>query len=82
MPDYFTFAVRRRREVAPDWPEPTVSFHLTAEVGGEVFDEAIIDVGFGEAGGWQRETVTSHLMILLESSRSAFLCCLLRFRWQ
>ena len=63
MPDYFTFAVRRRREVAPDWPEPTVSFHLTAEVGGEVFDEAIIDVGFGEAGGWQRETVTSHLMM-------------------
>ncbi len=64
LPDYFTFAVRRRREVGPDQPEPTVSLHLTGEVGGEVFDEAIIDVGFGEAGGWQRETVTSHLLMI------------------
>jgi len=62
LDDHFVFAIRRTRDVEPDQPEPTVSFHVTAEVGGVVFDEATLHVGFRDELEWDPEVVRSNLL--------------------
>jgi len=60
--DQFTFRVTRSRESGFDEPEPTVRFHVTAEVAGSVFDEALIDVTIRQEIDWEPETVSSNLL--------------------
>lgn len=60
--DHFVFAMRRIQEGDPSQPEPTISFHVTAQVAGAVFDEATVDVGFRDTTEWEPETVASDLL--------------------
>jgi predicted nucleotidyltransferase component of viral defense system len=60
--DYFAFRLTRSREANSEEPEATVRFHVTAEVAGSVFDEAVIDVEIRQRIEWEPETVKSHLL--------------------
>ena len=60
--DQFSFRVTRSREASLEEPEPTVRFHVTAEVAGSVFDEALIDVTIRQEIDWEPEIVSSNLL--------------------
>jgi hypothetical protein len=60
--DQFSFRVTQSRESGVEEPEPTVRFHVTAEVAGSVFDEAVIDVAITQEIDWEPETVSSNLL--------------------
>ncbi len=62
LQDHFAFVVRRSRETDPNHPEPSVSFHVTAQVAGLVFDEATIDVEAQGSFDWEPDVVTSDLL--------------------
>ncbi len=62
LDDHFVFRLTRTREAVSEHPEPTVRFHVTAELAGAVFDECTIDVGLGGSGEWDMEHVTSNLL--------------------
>ncbi len=60
--DKFAFRITRSREAGLEEPEPTVRFHVTAEVAGTVFDEALIDVTIRQEIDWEPEVVSSNLL--------------------
>ncbi len=62
LEDHFAFRITRSREASLEELEPTIRFHVTTEVAGTVFDEAVIDVGIRQQIDWEPETVSSNLL--------------------
>jgi len=62
LDDHFIFRARRIRDADSEQPEPTVRFHLTVELAGQVFDEATLDVAVNTHADWKPERVRSHLL--------------------
>lgn len=62
LDDFFNFTIRRTENPEMDQPEPTVRFHVTAEIAGQVFDEARIDVAINTPIDWAPETVRSNVL--------------------
>lgn len=62
LDDHLIFRTRRIRDADSEQPEPTVRFHLTVEVAGQVFDEATLDVAVNTHADWKPERVRSHLL--------------------
>lgn len=60
--DNFSFRIRRGGTPDLEAPEPTVRFHVTAEVAGQLFDEATIDVVVDARREWEPQIVRSHLL--------------------
>ena len=46
--DYFTFAVERTRQLAPTVEAAAVRYHVAAQLAGRQFEDATVDVGFGD----------------------------------
>lgn len=62
LDDHFVFRTRRVRDADSEQPEPTVRFHVTVEVAGQLFDEATLDVAVSAHADWKPEHVKSHLL--------------------
>lgn len=60
--DHFVFEIRRTDAPDPEFPEPSVRYHVRAYIGAVLFDEATIDVGFQIDSGWSPQLVTSDLL--------------------
>ncbi len=61
LQDYFMF-LTRRVSAPRDAPEPTVRFHVTAQIAGSVFDEGTLDIAVGAPVAAKLETIASHLL--------------------
>lgn len=62
LDDHFVFRPRRMRDADSEQPEPTVRFHVTVEVAGQLLDEATLDVAVNTHADWKPERVKSHLL--------------------
>lgn len=62
LEDFFNFTIRRTETPEMDQPEPTVRFHVSAEIAGQVFDEARIDFAINTPIDWTPETVRSNVL--------------------
>jgi len=63
LDDFFTFAVRRTDALDDAGDFRAIRFHVTAQLAGRVFDQFVIDVGFGDAGSWAPDPIeTSDLL--------------------
>lgn len=62
LKDSFTFRLRRVGTADAEAPEPTVRFHVTAEIAGAVFDEATIDIAVGAPFEEPLDKVDSNLL--------------------
>jgi hypothetical protein len=63
LDDYFTFAVRRTDALDNADEFRAIRFHVIAELAGRVFDQFVVDVGFGESVSWTPDTIeTSDLL--------------------
>jgi hypothetical protein len=63
LDDFFTFAVRRTDDLDDADDFRAVRFHVTAELGGRVFDQFVVDVGFVDEISASPDTIeTSELL--------------------
>lgn len=63
LDDFFSFAVRRTDDLDDADDFRAIRFHVTAELGGRVFDQFVVDVGFVDSISVAREEIeTSNLL--------------------
>lgn len=63
LDDFFTFTVRRTGALDDADDFRAIRFHVTAQLGGRVFEQFVIDVGFAESVSWTPDEIeTSDLL--------------------
>lgn len=70
LDDFFTFAARRTDAFDDADDFRAIRFHVTAELGGRVFDQFVIDVGFADSMSWTPDAIeTSDLLSFADIER-------------
>ncbi len=59
LDDYFTFAAERTDALADTDDFHAIRFHVTAELGGRIFEKFVVDIGFAEAATWTPDVVVT-----------------------
>lgn len=70
LDDFFTFAARRSHALDDADDFRAIRFHVTAELGGQVFDQFVVDVGFADSISWAPDVIeTSDLLSFADIER-------------
>jgi hypothetical protein len=63
LDDFFTFAVRRTDALDDADDLHAIRLHVSAQLSGRVFDQFVIDVGFGDSGSWAPDPIETSDML-------------------